>query len=137
MGIDLETWRARIGLFHASSVGRHLKRQQRTPRRNVAVCWNTGETMNYMPHLFVSCFTVVLLVQYVLCLYKKYKGAHVQTALVFIFSGMKLCCGVASTIVHPRKSILVALSLLLIIAGDVELNPGPVVGMLCMECINL
>ena len=29
MGIDVETWRARIGLYHAASVGRYLKRQHK------------------------------------------------------------------------------------------------------------
>ena len=137
MGIDVETWRARIGLYHAVSVGRYLKKQQQTAQRRMT-CWNLAGPgiLNAVPGLFLSCFIVLMFVDFIFHLCKKYRIVR-NISLHFITNGMKLCHEIVTTsaALSPQKSSLVALSLLLIVAGDVELNPGPREGVVAYICV--
>ena len=77
MGIDLTTWRARIGLNCY-----HMCRPLQTRWRS-SVCqpemasWGVGEVMNDTPLVFKSCMTVIalsLILQYVIHSWSKLKG---------------------------------------------------------------
>jgi len=134
MGIDLTTWRARIGLnyYHACcpfqtrcrSSGGHLYQP------GVAGL-GVGEVMDHTPLVLKGCMAVValsLILQYIGHTWPKLKGRC---------GGGKLRCywrvtatsqvrGIVSdggTLL--LKTFVVVISLLLMMAGDVELNPGP------------
>ena len=130
MGIDLATWRARIGLNYY-----HMCRPLQTKWRSSGgrpgvASWGVGEVMNDTPLVLKGCMTVValsLILQYVVHSWSKLKGRG---------GGGKVCCHwrestsqVRGTVDDGRilllKAIAVVIPLLLVIAGDVETNPGP------------
>ena len=131
MGIDVATWRARIGLNYC--------RQSRYACRPLAVQWRAsrwvvGEVMNSTPLLLQGCMTVVslsLILGYTFrgCLIgrcgcgkvcrPKLRGLSVPSAEVrrMADTGIIAVClflGVCAVVLA-----------LLLMAGDVERNPGP------------
>ena len=131
MGIDLATWLARIGLnyyhmCHPLQTSWWRSSTGRVYQPGVA-SWRVGEVMNETPLVLKGCMTVValsLVLQYVV---------H-SSLLKGRGGGGKVCCHyreamsqVSRTVVGGGilllKAIVVVIRLLL--AGDVETNPGP------------
>ena len=133
MGIDLATWRAQIGLNYC-----HMCRPLQTRWRSsggrlyqpgVASC-GVEEVMNDTPLVLKGCMTVValpLILQYVVPSWPKLKGkggggkvrCHWQGSSSQVRRTMD---GVVTLLL---RAIVVVIPLLLVIAGDVETNPGP------------
>ena len=140
MGIDLATWRARIGLNYY-----HMCRPLQTRWRSSGgrlyqpgvASWGVGEVMNDTPLVLKGCITVVtlsLILQYVAHSWSKLKGRG---------GGGKVRCHWRESTCRLRETvdgggilllgaIVVMIPLLLVIAGDVERNPGP--GGIMMAC---
>ena len=133
MGIDLATWRARIGLNYYHKC-RPLQTRWRSSDGRLyqhgVASWGVGEVMNDTPLVLKGCMTVValsLMLQYVVHFWTKMKGSG---------GGGKVCCYWWGATSHVRgtvdgggslllRVIVVVIPLLLVIAGDVETNPGP------------
>ena len=133
MGIDLATWRARIGLNYY-----HMCRPLRTRWRSSGgqlhqprvASWGVGEVMNDTPLVLKGYMTVValsLILRYVVHSWSRLKGRG---------GGGKVHCRWWGPTFQVRgtvdgggtlllRAILVMIPLLLVIAGDVETNPGP------------
>jgi len=133
MGIDLATWRARIGLNYY-----HMCRPLQTRWRSsggrlyhlVVASWGVGEVMNDTSLVLKGCMTVValsLILQYV---------AHSWPKLKRRGRVGKVYCHWQGIISQVRgegddgktlqlRAYVVVIPLLLVIAGDVETNPGP------------
>ena len=140
MGIDLATWRARIGLNYC-----HMCRPLQTRWRNTGgrlyqpgvASWGVGEVMNNTPLVLKGCMTVValsLILQYVVSSWSKLRGRG---------RGGKVRCHWQGTTSQVRgtadgvwmmllRATVVLIPLLLVIAGDVETNPGPE-GKCCLD----
>ena len=131
MGIDLATWRARIGLNYCRQ-SRYAYRP--LPFQWRAARWGVGEVMNSTPLLFQGCMAVVslsLILGYTLrgrpigrcgcgkVCRPKLRGGSVPSAEVSEMAGM----GVIETCLLLRVCAVVLA--LLLMAGDVERNPGP------------
>ena len=133
MGIDLATWRARIGLNYY-----HMSRPLQTRWRSNGgrlyqpgvPTWVVGEVMNDTSLVLKCCISVValsLILQYIICFWSKMKGRGC--------SGKVRChwreysSQVRGTVDGGwsllLRAIVVVIPLLLVIAGDVETNPGP------------
>ena len=133
MGIDLITWRTRIGLNYYNAC-RHFQTRW---RRNAGqlyqpkvVTWEVGEVMNDTSVVLKGCMTVFavsLILQYIVHGWFRLKGRD---------SSGKLCChwwgstfNVKGTVNSGGTKLLrvmvVVMPLLLVMAGDVETNPGP------------
>ena len=130
MGIDLATWRARIGLNQCRYAYRPLPVQWR------ATSWGVGEVVNSTPLVLQGCMAFVslsLILEYafrrwggcpkgrsgcgkVRC--PKLGGGSVPSAeargMAGVRSGVCLLLGVCAVVLS-----------LLLMAGDVERNPGP------------
>ena len=133
MGIDLATWRARIGLNYYN-----MCRPLQTRWRSIGgrlyqsgvASWEVGEVMSDTPLVLKSCMTVValsLILQYVVHSWSKLKGRG---------GGGKVHCHWRGSTSRVKgtvdgwgtlllRAIVVVIPLLLVIAGDVETNPGP------------
>ena len=133
MGIDLATWRARIGLNYY-----HKCRPLQTRWRSSGGwlyqpgvgSWGVGEVMNDTSLVLKGCMTVValsLILQYVVHSWSKLKGRG---------GGGKSHCHWGGSTFRVRGTVnggrtglvttfVVVIPLLLVIAGDVEVNPGP------------
>ena len=132
MGIDLATWRARIGLNYY-----HMCRPLQTRWRSSGgqlyqpgvVSWGVEEVMNSTALVLKGCMTVLALSLYVVLIHSwsKLKGRG---------GGGRVRCHCQRTTFHVRgavdgggtlllRAIAVVIPLLLVIAGDVETNPGP------------
>ena len=133
MGIDLATWRARIGLnyYHMCCP---LQTRWRSSGGRVyqpgVASWGVEEVMNETPLVLKSWVTVIalsLILQYVVCSWSKLKGrggggkAHCH----WQGSTSKLRGTVDGGGTLLLRAIVVVIPLLLVIAGDVETNPGP------------
>ena len=133
MGIDLATWRARIGLNYY-----HMCRPLQTRWRSSGGrlyqpgvgSWGVGEFMNDTPLVLKGCMTVValsLILQYVVHSWSKLKGrgggGKVRCHWRGSTSRVKRILDGGGTLL--LRAIMVVVPLLLVIAGDVELNPGP------------
>ena len=133
MGIDLATWRARIGLncYHMRCPLQTRWRSSGGQLYQPGVAsWGVGEVMNGTPLVLKGCMTVValsLILQYVVHSWSKVKGRS---------GGGKVCCHWQGSTFQAKgtvdgggtlllRAIVIVLPLLLVIAGDVELNPGP------------
>ena len=133
MGIDLATWRARIGL-NCYHMCRPLQTRWRSSggwqyQAGVA-SWGVGEVMNDTPLVLKGCITVValsLVLQYVVHSWPKLKGrgrggkvyCHWQRST----SQLRGTVGGCGTLL--LRATLVVILLQLVMAGDVETNPGP------------
>ena len=134
MGIDLATWRARIGLNYCRQ-SRYaccpLQVQWRAAR------WGVGEVMNSTPLLLQGCMAVVSLslilgqtfrgrptgrcgLGKAVCRPKLKAGSFVPSAEV---RGMTDTTGITGVCLMLRVCAVVLA--LLLMAGDVERNPGP------------
>ena len=133
MGIDLATWRARIGLNYY-----HMCRPLQTRWRSSGgrlyqpgvASWGVGEVMNNTTIVLKGCMTVValsLILLYVVHSWTKLNGRG---------GGGKLHCHWKGSTFRERGTVdgggtglvttfVVVIPLLLVIAGDVEVNPGP------------
>ena len=127
MGIDLATWRARIGLNYY-----HMYRPLQTRWRSNGGqlyqpgvgSWGMEEVMNDTPLVLKGCRTVValsLILQYVVHSWSKLRGRS---------GGGKVRCYWQGSAFQVKgtlllRAIVVVIPLLLVIAGDVETNPGP------------
>ena len=140
MGIDLATWRARIGLNYY-----HMCRPLQTRWRSSGgllyqpgvASWGVGEVINDTSLVLKGCMTVValsLILQYVFHSWPKLKRRG---------RGSKVYCHWQGGMFQVRwqvdgggtlllRAIVVVIPLLLVIAGDVETNPGPE-GKYCLE----
>ena len=133
MGIDLATWRARIGINYY-----HMCRPLQTKWRSGGgrlyqpgvACWGVGEVMNDTPLVLKGCMTVValsLILQYVVHSWSKLRGRS---------GGGKVRCDWRGSTFRVKgildggrplllRTFVLVIPLLLVIAGDVETNPGP------------
>ena len=133
MGIDLATWRARIGLNYY-----HMCRPLQTRWRSSGgqlyqpgvASWGVGEVMNNTPLVLKGCMTVVtlsLILQYVVHFWPRLKGkgggGKVHCHWQGPTSQVKMTVDGGGTLL--LRAIVVVIPLLLVIAGDVETNPGP------------
>ena len=131
MGIDLATWRARIGLNYY-----HMCRPLQTRWRSNGqlyqpgvASWGVGEVMNETPLVLKSWVTVIalsLILQYVVCSWSKLKWRGGSGKMRCHWLGLTFPMG--HTVNGWRLllgTIVVMIPLLLVIAGDVETNPGP------------
>ena len=143
MGIDLATWRARIGLNYY-----HMCHPLQTRWRSSGgrlyqpgvASWGVGEVMNDTPLVLNGCMTVValsLILQYVVHSWSKLRGrggggkVRCHWQVMFRVRG-----AVDGGRILLLRAIVVMISLLLVIAGDVETNPGPD-GKYCREELML
>ena len=134
MGIDLATWRARIGLNY------HMCRPLQTRWRSShcggrlsqpgVACWRVGEVMNDTPMVLKGCMTVValsLILQYIVSSWSQLKGrgrgGKVRCHWRGSTSRVKGILDGEGTLL--LRAIVVVIPLLLVIAGDIETNPGP------------
>ena len=133
MGIDLATWRARIGLNYYH-VCRPLQTRWRSSGGRLyqtgVASWGVGEVMNDTPLVLKGCMSVValsLIIQYVVHSLPTLKGRG---------GGGKVRCHWRESTCQVKakvdglgtlllRAIVVVIPLLLVIAGDVETNPGP------------
>ena len=124
MGIDFATWRARIGLNYCHQ-SRYAYRP--LPVQGRAAKWGVGEVMNSTPLLLQGCMAVVslsLILGYTLrrrlkVCRPKLRGGSVSSHEIrgmadTGFIGVCLLLGVYAVVLA-----------LLLMAGDVERNPGP------------
>ena len=133
MGIDLATWRARIGLNYYY-VCRPLQTRWRSSGGRLyqpgVASWGVGEIRNDTPLVLRGCMTVVtllLILHHVVCLWSKLKvrcgggkvHCHWQRAASYIRWTVE---GGGSLLL---RTTVVVIPLLLVIAGDVERKPGP------------
>ena len=133
MGVDLATWRTRIGLnyYHQCRYAcRPLPIQWRAAR------WGAGEVVNSIPLVFQGCLAVVslsLILEYAFHKWggcAKGSGGCGKVRCPTIGSGSvpsaeaRGMVGVGSGMCLLLRVCAVVLSLLLM-AGDVERNPGP------------
>ena len=133
MGIDLATWRARIGLNYY-----HVCHSLQTRWRSCGgwlyqpgmASWGVGKVMNDIPLVLKGCMTVValsLILHYVVHSWSALKGKGVGGKVRCHWRGSTFR---VSTILDGEgtlllRAIVVVIPLLLVIAGDVETNPGP------------
>ena len=135
MGIDLSTWRACIGLNYY-----HMCRPLQTRWRSSGgqlyqpgvASWGVGEVMNNTPLVLKGCMTVIALTLILQYVYMVHSGFKLKGRVV---SG-KVHCHLQGSTSQVRgivdgggtlllRAIVVVIPLLLVIAGDVETNPGP------------
>jgi len=139
MGIDLATWRARIGLNYY-----HMCRPLQTRWRSSGgrlyqpgvARWGVGEVMNDTPLVLKGCMTVVLslILQYVVfsCNWLKRKGGRGQVRCCWHGSSSEVWRRADGGVTLLLRAIVVVIPLLLVIAGDVETNPGPEGNLYCI-----
>ena len=132
MGIDLATWRGRIGLNNC--------RQSRCTCRQLlvqwrAARWGVGEVMNSTPLLLQGCMAVVSLS---LILGYTFRRRPIRRCGCGKASGPKLKAGGSLPSAEVRENtdtgvvgvcllleVCAVVLALLLMAGDVERNPGP------------
>ena len=133
MGIDCATWRARIGLnyYHMCRPlqSRWRNNSSRVYQPRVAT-WGVGDVMNDTLLVLEGCMTVValsLILQYVVHSWSKLKRKGKSGKVHCHWQGF--ASGVTGTVngggTLLQRAIVVVIPLLLVIAGDVETNPGP------------
>ena len=134
MGIDLATWRARIGLNYY-----HMCRPLQTRWRSSGgqlyqpgvASWGVGEVMNDTSLVLKCCISVValsLILQHIICFWSKLNGrggcGKVRYHWREVYSSqVKGTVDGGGTLL--LRAIVVVIPLLLVMAGDVETNPGP------------
>ena len=129
MGIDLATWRARVGLTRRSGYAwRPLPVQWRAAR------WGVGEVMNSTPFLLQGCMMVVclsLLLGYTFrslpnrrCGCGKVRRPKLRSGFVPSAEVREMASLGTVGVCLLLRVCSVVLALLLM-AGDVETNPGP------------
>ena len=130
MGIDLATWRARIGLNYYHKC-RLLQTRWRSSGGELyqpgVASWGVGEVMNGIPLVLKGYTTVVALSLILLCSWFKPKGKCCDGKLHCHWQGpTSQVRGVMDGGgILLLRVIVVMIPLLLVMAGDVEENPGP------------
>ena len=133
MGIDLGTWRARIGLNYY-----HMCRPLQTRWRSNGSqlyqpgvdSWGVREVMNDTPLVLKASMTVValsLILLYIVYSWSKLKGKNGGGKVRCYWQGFTFQAKgtMKGGVAWLLRAIVVMIPLLLVIAGDVELNPGP------------
>ena len=123
MGIDLATWRARIGLYYYRICH---------PR---GIKWKSGHRHLYKPGVahWGMWEVMSLILQHVVYAWSKPKGrcGGGKTRCHWQGATSQVRDIVNGEVTLALSSLVVVVSLLLVIAGDVELNPGPGGILLC------
>ena len=134
MGINLTTWRSRIGLNYY-----HMYRPLQTRWRSSGgrlyqpgvTSWGVGEVINDTPLVLKGCMTVVALSLILQCVFHSWSkmkgrggGGKVRCHWQGATSQVKVTVDGGGT--QVLRAIVVVIPLLLVMAGDVETNPGPV-----------
>ena len=142
MGIDIEQWRARIGTYNGGRVCRTRNKIYSSSHASstAAVTWATGEIINTVPlpvHAGIAFVSLWMVLGYLSQCHwwKKVKSTH-PTKLTqgSLYEWNKNTTATVSrstvcvSMVFTAAILLYSLALLLIMAGDVELNPGPGIG---------
>ena len=126
MGIDIELWRARIGLFNG---GRGCRPQKSSHQLSCGEMVSTSSVDAVAGLLTLVCLVIVWGVQQIVNIGKKRNRISGQSS-----SPVNAVCGVSIN----GALLLFSLAYLLIMAGDVELNPGPGMGeIIAMPCCTL
>ena len=137
MGIDTEQWRARIGTYNGGKGCRILSGSyQRSPVSH-AVTWTTRDIIQTIPRPVQAGIALVslwMVLCYLHCLWKKVECSQ-STKIVrgcFYYRNeykkATLFITVCVSLLAAAVVLLHSLALFLIMAGDVELNPGPGMG---------
>ena len=145
MGIDLATWRARIGLNYYHRC-RPLQTRWRSSGGRVyqpgVASWGVGEVVNDIPLALKGCMTIValsLILEYVIRSWSKLKGRGGGDKVYCYWRGSTSQVRGTMLVDGGRtlllRAIVVVISLLLVIAGDVETNPGPEGNSMCIELV--
>ena len=127
--IELELWRARIGLNHAGAAGRVdrlLKKRFKGLNKSFTVEWQSNTEQVYgIPFALLFLVSLMLIRQCVVILLQKRtvgncnsQPCHRDVQKQLLPSGVPLLL----------KLCVAMIPLLLLLAGDVERNPGPVEG---------
>ena len=128
MGIDLATWRARIGLNYSRQsryACRRLSVQWRVER------WGVGEVMNSTSLLLQGCMVVVSLSLILGCTFRRCPIGRCGCGKVYrpkLRDSSVLSAevrGMADTGVCLSLAVCAVVLALLLMAGDVERHPGP------------
>ena len=123
MGIDIELWRARIGLFNG---GRGCRPRKRSHQLSCGEMASTSSVDAVAGLLTLICLVIVWGVQQIVNIGKKRNHISGQSS-----SPVNAVCGVSIN----GALLLFSLAYLLIVSGDVELNPGPGMGeIITMPC---
>ena len=155
MGIDVEQWRAKIGLWHAFTTGRPLVSRRRCkPFRGISVrrheCkrafkarqkrrQKTPVRCQFLP--FVVVLTLFVVVDSRINTFNNlscrltssrfYPAIRLAATLFLVGSNKygsmdkRRNAGVEPRSLISQHSVMTVLAMLLILAGDVEVNPGP------------
>ena len=125
MGINTEQWRARIGTYNGGR-GHRVCRAHQNHYVN-SVSWTTGEIMSTIP-LCIQHGVGFLSLWIILCFLglwlNKFQSFHCKSNYCKNIRGsvsIRMC-------ISLMTAASVLLHFLLIMAGDVELNPGPGMG---------
>ena len=133
MGIDLATWRARIGLNYYY-MSRPLQTRWRSSGGQLyqpgVTSWGVGEVMSDTPLVLKGCIAVValsMILQYVVHSWSKLKerGGGGKVRCLWRESTSQVAGAVDGGGTLLLRAAAVVIPLLLVIAGDVEMNPGP------------
>ena len=144
--IELELWRARIGLYHAASGcrrSRRLKNSSQSHRLSTTTKWGSKEAVDDIPFALRSCIAGVSLLLVVQCILTFLKKQYIRKALSSFVEGSYRVVKAVLTSGVPLllKVCVVMIPLLLLLAGDVERNPGPTEGTtgtyVCMSVVNI
>ena len=141
MGIDTEQWRARIGTYNGGR-GRRVRRALYQSCN--AVSWTTGEILSAAP-LFVqqgiACVSLWILLLSLSHWWTRIRSSFSAKLNREGFNHHKISRATVPvtlciTLVMTAAVLLYSLALLLIMAGDVDLNPGPGMGKLQIKLRN-
>ena len=151
MGIGLEQWRAKIGLWHAFTTGRPLVRRRRCKplrgrsgrRHECKRAFKARQKgrqktrVRYQFFSFVAMLTLLVVVDSRintlnnlscrLTTTRFYPAIRLAATLFLVGSSMdkRRNTGMEPRSLICQHSVMTVLAMLLILAGDVELNPGP------------
>ena len=138
----MELWRARIGLYHAASASRGSKRLKslfQTCNLSNTAKWASKDSVDGMTFALRSCIAAVsllLVIRFIRSFIKSLKSRKIVLSFVeasfrpvkaVLISGLPLLL----------KVCVVMIPLLLLLAGDVERNPGPTEGTTGMNYVPL
>ena len=130
MGIDTETWRARIGLYHGASVARHIKKHKVQAEQVRCAEQFVWQMVNGAPSPCQFGLATLILLICLRCSLDKQPRIQDRCRVsirVCLCTVMEVFFTVAvdfkNAIAAVYKQCIVRL--LLLLCGDVERNPGP------------
>ena len=137
MGNDVELWRARIWTFNGGKGSRKLRALLAFRRLYLKdpVGWATGETTNCTPvavQASIACLSLWLILRFLGSCWNKIKSTHptkFNGGLSYHWSKdpkAPVSITLSIAVVVAIAVLLHSLTILLLRAGDVELNPGPI-----------